>query len=116
MNEIVTDPELVALCGFYCGSCKSYRKGKCPGCAAKDKDPSWCRVRSCCRQHAYRSCVDCSEVTDLAGCRKVNGLVNRVFGFVFRYSRVKNLEHLREIGYEAYATELARRGKLWVKQ
>jgi len=116
MNEIVTDPQLVAHCSFYCGSCKSYRKGKCPGCVAKEKDPSWCRVRPCCREHAYRSCVDCTELEDISSCRKVNGLVNRLYGFVFRYSRLKNFDRLREVGYEAYAAELAQTGKLWVKR
>jgi len=46
----------------------------------------------------------------------VNGLVNRLYGFVFRYSRLKNFDRLREVGYEAYAAELAQTGKLWVKR
>ena len=30
MREMVSNPDLAACCGLYCGACKSYLKGRCP--------------------------------------------------------------------------------------
>jgi hypothetical protein len=31
-DSVTTNPDLVAYCGLYCGACKAYRSGRCPGC------------------------------------------------------------------------------------
>ena len=37
MKEITVDTKKIATCGLYCGACKKYRMGKCPGCHEKRK-------------------------------------------------------------------------------
>jgi hypothetical protein len=37
MKDIVSNQELVAYCGLYCGACRAYRMDKCPGCHDNEK-------------------------------------------------------------------------------
>ncbi len=109
MKPIVADTDLIAFCGLYCGACKRLRRDKCPGCAGNEK-ASWCAVRTCCLEHGYRSCADCSEMDDIADCAKLNGFMAKVFGFVFRSDRNACLSRISEGGYEAFAEHMAEHG------
>lgn len=51
----------VAYCGLYCGACRKWKKGKCPGCYHNEK-ASWCEIRKCCRENDYATCADCQIV------------------------------------------------------
>ena len=102
MLSHVTDVELVAACGLYCGACKRYLKEKCPGCRGNDK-ASWCKVRVCCRERSIRSCADCKEVDDLRRCRTVNNLPARVISLVMNSDRFACLQKIRDEGYESFA-------------
>jgi phage FluMu protein Com len=59
MKQIVSSPELIALCGLYCGACKAYLSDKCPGCRennkARDAAPSRSRV---CSSYQSMECAD----------------------------------------------------------
>ena len=44
-KEIITDKNLVAYCGLYCGACRSYLKRKCQACKDNEK-ASWCKVKN----------------------------------------------------------------------
>ena len=106
MKEIVADTSLVARCGLYCGACKRYLKGGCPGCTENEK-ASWCRVRTCNIEHEYASCADCAEYDDPKDCRKFNTFVSRIFGFVLRSDRQACIMQIRKDGIEAHAQSMA---------
>jgi len=101
-REIVADAGLVACCGLYCGACRAYLKGRCPGCRENLK-ATWCKVRSCCREKQYASCADCTEFPDPDDCRLFNNFISRVFAFFFNSNRQACILKIREIGPESYA-------------
>ena len=98
--------ELVAYCGLYCGACGSYLKGRCPGCRENAK-ATWCKVRTCCQEHAYASCADCVDHPDPAGCGRFNNVISRVIGFVLNSNRRACVLKIRELGPQGYAAFMA---------
>jgi hypothetical protein len=100
--EIKQDTTLVARCGLYCGACRAYLKGRCPGCAGNTK-ASWCKVRTCCSEHGYGTCADCKEFTDPNDCRKFNNLVSKVIGLVLNSDRRACVLKIRELGVDGFA-------------
>ncbi len=109
MPDITADPKLVAHCGLYCGACRSYLKGRCPGCHDNSK-ASWCKIRACCQEHGWATCADCTEHPDPKTCAKFHNLFSRVIGFVLRSNRPACVERIRAVGVEGYAAEMAARG------
>ena len=102
-------PDLpIAACGLYCGTCRGYRKGKCPGCAANEK-AAWCAVRNCCREHGRQSCAECTDMP-LENCRKFNSFIGKLFGLVFRSDRQGCILRIREIGPDKFAEEMQAAG------
>lgn len=67
MKVIENDPQLIAMCGLYCGACNSYLKGKCEGCVSNEK-ATWCNVRLCCIENKYKSWADCTQFENVADC------------------------------------------------
>jgi hypothetical protein len=106
MKEIVADKNLVAYCGLYCGACRRYLGGKCPGCEKNEK-ASWCKIRTCNREHSQTSCAECTEFQDVNSCKKFNNPISRVFGFIFRSNRKACIERLKGVGRERFAAEMA---------
>jgi hypothetical protein len=104
-RKVVTDKNLIAYCGLYCGACGSYLKGKCAGCKENIK-ASWCKVRECCIENEYLSCADCQK-EELMECRKYNNFISKIFGFVFRSDRAACIKQIKETGYEGFALEMA---------
>lgn len=103
MKEIISDTNLVSMCGLYCGSCPRYLKDRCTGCEGNTK-ATWCKIRSCCLEHNYSSCADCKEFADVMECRKFNTFFSRVIGFILRSDRRAGIEMIKEKGYESFAT------------
>ncbi len=103
--EIVADKNLIAFCGLYCGSCRSYLKGKCPGCRDNVK-ATWCKVRVCGIENNLQSCADCKSV-ELMECKKFNNFISKAFGYVFNSDRSACISRIRETGYENFAIEMA---------
>lgn len=101
--EIKQDPSLVAYCGLYCGACRSYLKGRCPGCH-ENRKATWCKVRTCCGEHSYTTCASCQEFPDPQDCRKFNNLMARVIGVLFNSNRRACVLKIRELGVERFAT------------
>lgn len=97
------DPE-IAACGLFCGYCRKFRKDTCPGCHRNEK-ASWCAVSSCCREHGWQSCAECT-LMPIAECRKFNSFVAKVFQVVFRSDRRGCIDRMREVGYDAFAAEM----------
>ncbi len=107
MKEIVADPKLIAYCGLYCGACKKYLNGKCPGCRENDK-ASWCKVRACCIENNYSTCAECHLTNGVADCQEFNNFIAKLFGLVFRSDRQACIRLIQEKGLEQYAAEMAR--------
>ena len=106
MKGVTASAELVAHCGLYCGACRSYRKGRCPGCHDNEK-ATWCKVRACCQDDSYATCADCGEFAEPRDCRKFHNLFSRIIGFVLRSDRRACILRIREIGPDAFAAEMA---------
>jgi len=115
MKDIVADPSLVAHCGLYCGACRAYLKGRCPGCHENSR-ASWCKVRSCCMEQGLATCADCTEFPDPMDCRKYNNFMAKLFGFIFRSDRAACIRQIREVGLEAHADSMAARKQQSVKR
>lgn len=94
----------IAACGLFCGACRKFRKDTCPGCHSNEK-ASWCAVRSCCREHDWQSCAECT-LMPIAECRKFNSVIAKVFQIVFRSDRRGCIDRMREVGYDAFAAEM----------
>lgn len=105
-KEIVPDKNLVAFCGLYCGSCRSYLTGKCPGCKENAK-ATWCKVRQCCLENGFQSCADCKTVEPVE-CKKFNNFISKTFGFVFNSDRSACIARIKEVGYDEYSIEMAK--------
>ena len=106
MKEIKSDPNLVAYCGLYCGACRSYLKGRCPGCHDNEK-ATWCKIRVCCKDNQYSSCADCKEFSDPNECKFFNNFMSKIFAFIFRSNRAACIRRIKEIGIQAYADNMA---------
>jgi len=102
MKEIVSDENLVAFCGLYCGACRAYLKDRCPGCGENTK-AGWCKLRTCCIEHKYGTCADCIDFKDVNNCKKFNNFISKIFAFIFRSNRRACIEQIREKGRAGHA-------------
>jgi hypothetical protein len=105
-EPLTPNPALIAACGLYCGACGRYLKGGCPGCAENQK-ASWCKIRSCNLEHHYKSCAECTELTDPNDCKKFNNLMSKFFAVVFNSNRRACILKVRELGPDSYAAFMA---------
>jgi hypothetical protein len=106
MKDIISNTDLVAYCGLYCGACGSYLKDRCPGCHANEK-ATWCKVRTCCKEHQYSSCAECKEFVDPRACRKFNNVISKVIGFVLRSDRPACIMQIKSLGIQGHADTMA---------
>jgi hypothetical protein len=114
LKEIAADTNLIAYCGLYCGACKSYLSGKCPGCKDNVK-AGWCKVRQCNIENQYKSCADCTTV-ELMACKKYNNAISKIFGFVFNSDRAACINRIKETGYSEFAVEMANSKRQTIKR
>ncbi len=103
-KNIEVNPNLVAYCGLYCGSCRKYLNNKCPGCAKNDK-ASWCKVRSCCMENNYKSCADC-KISKPEECKKLNNFVAKIFSLIFKSDRLACINCIKKEGYESFVQQM----------
>ena len=106
MRQVVNDAGAIAFCGLYCGACKRYLKGGCPGCQQNEK-ASWCKVRTCCLEQGYRSCTDCLLVSETKDCTKLHNFFSNVIGVVLNSDRDACLAMISDKGYEGFAEHMA---------
>jgi len=106
MKDIISNTDLVAYCGLYCGACGSYLKDRCPGCHQNEK-ATWCKVRTCCKEHQYSSCAECKDFTDPRACRKFNNAISKVIGFVLRSDRPACIMQIKALGIQGHANAMA---------
>lgn len=98
--ETLEKTKLVAFCGLYCGNCGKFQKGKCKGCAQYN-EASWCKIRTCCIEHNYNTCADCSTTTPRS-CGNYNGIFSKFFEIVFKSDRKSSIEYIKEHGCDAF--------------
>lgn len=110
----MANKDLVAYCGLYCGACRSYLSGKCPGCRENVK-ATWCKIRQCGIENNLQSCADCKSV-ELMDCKKYNNLFSKVIGFVLKSDRPACIYRIRETGYDAFAAEMASTHRQTIKR
>ena len=115
MKSIVTDKDLVAYCGLYCGACRKYLQDKCPGCHKNEK-ASWCQVRSCGIENNYSSCADCAEYSNPNDCKKFNNFISKLFGLIFKSDRAACIQKIKNSGIEEFAKFMAEQGTQTIKR
>jgi hypothetical protein len=115
MKEVIADKTLVAKCGLYCPACPRFLKQKCPGCEANEK-ATWCKIRSCCLENNYASCAECKEFENPSDCRKFNSFMGKIFEYIFNSDRIACIQQIRELGYEKFAGDMAKNGRVTIKR
>ncbi len=114
MRDIVADAGLAGFCGLYCGACGSYLRERCPGCHLNEH-ASWCKVRTCCKEHGNSSCADCTTVADPNNCRTFTNFMSRTIGFVLRSDRRACIMQIRERGLQGHAEDMALRKRQTIR-
>jgi hypothetical protein len=58
------DPQLIGMCGAYCGTCEWKTRTNCPGCLAARGKMFWgiCDVAQCAIEKGFQHCGFCSDV------------------------------------------------------
>lgn len=113
MKTITPSTEHIAACGLYCGACRKFLAGKCPGCKLNDK-ASWCKIRSCCKDNGFMTCAECG--TDVKYCKTYSNLIGKVFAVLFNSDRPACIRYIKEHGAQAFAEEMARDGRQTMKR
>lgn len=54
------DERLLGKCGFYCGSCPTYKDGECSGCITAHQ-PGDCYTRDCVLERGISLCTECPD-------------------------------------------------------
>lgn len=103
-EPVAADPRLIAACGLYCGACRRYLRGSCPGCRANAK-ASWCGIRTCVRKNGFHTCADCT--TEVTGCGTYSNFMAKVFAWLFNSDRPACIRMIKERGERAYAAKMA---------
>jgi hypothetical protein len=109
MNTV--DPKnlnLISYCGFYCGACPSFKKGKCEGCKGDSLKCAIgykaCKVRPCCLENGYNTCADCTQFESVKDCKIYNPLLIKLGQFLTKTNRRKGIEMIKENGNECFLT------------
>jgi hypothetical protein len=115
MKEVISNPDLVAYCGLYCGACRSYLREKCPGCHENEK-AKWCKIRVCCIDNQYLSCADCQQYDNLNDCRLFNNLMAKLFSLIFRSNRPACIQQIKKLGIQGHADNMAETRRQSIKR
>ena len=113
MDTITNDPRMIAACGLYCGACRKFLKGKCPGCKENEK-ASWCKIRKCCLEKGIHTCAECEK--DVKECKIHNNFVGKLFAFLFNSDRAACIRYIREHGEESFAKKMTEDKQMTMKK
>lgn len=106
MEPIVPDTQSIAACGLYCGACRKFLAGKCPGCKCNEK-ATWCKIRSCCQENKFNTCAECPH--DVKKCKVFSNWIGKVFAFLFNSDRAACICYIKEHSEQAFAKEMTQR-------
>ena len=53
----------------------------------------------------YDTCADCTDFQELRECKKLNNIISKIFGFIYKTNRIESLNRIREIGLEKFKAE-----------
>ncbi|HEY33036.1 MAG TPA: DUF3795 domain-containing protein [Dehalococcoidia bacterium] len=115
MKEVVSNPDLVAYCGLYCGACRSYLKERCPGCHENEK-VKWCKIRVCCIDNHYLSCADCKQFDNPKDCKMFNNIMAKIFSLIFRSDRLACIQQIKELGIQGHADNMTEHKRQAIKR
>jgi len=110
---MMSEKNLAAPCGIYCGACRSYliqkkqlfkeknRKGGCLGCRIRDKNCSFIK-RDCSkiRKNEFEFCNECENFP----CPNLERIDN-IYVTRYNVSPIKNLKRLQQVGFESWLKE-----------
>ena len=83
-----------------------FRKGRCKGCHGDKPMYKGCPIKACVKDNNYDTCADCEEFySEFRDCRKLNNLISKICGFVFRSDRLGNIDRIRAAGLEKFKSE-----------
>lgn len=112
MNSIQIENErLIAYCGLFCGNCKQYKKGKCPGCRDNVK-AKWCKIRACGIENSYNTCADCTIESRVTDCKKYNTFVSGLIELFFNTDRSECISLIKKEETEAFIQLMEKSGKM----
>ena len=125
METITNNPQHIAACGLYCGACRKFLNGKCPGCKPSDADKSdlrapvakehqWCKIRKCCHEKGFHTCAECNK--DVKECKIHNNFVGKIFAFLFNSDRAACIHDIQEHGEESFAEKMAAMKQMTIKK
>lgn len=113
MKPIVPNTQNIAACGLYCGACRKFLIGKCPGCKQNER-ATWCKIRSCCQKNKFNTCAECPH--DVKGCKLFSNWIGKIFAFLFNSDRAACIRYIKEHGEQAFAEEMTNRQCQTIKQ
>ncbi len=113
-QESSSNVNLIAACGLYCGSCRKFVKGNCPGCR-KNVKASWCKIRSCNQEHHTANCTECS-ITNSEECKLLNNTIGKFFKFVFKTDRLASLQYITNNGPQSYVEKMTMLKQMAIKK
>ncbi len=109
----MSEKNLAAPCGVYCGACRSYLlfkknlfeekgyKSGCNGCRIRNKKCSYIK-RDCAliRKNEIEFCYECNTFP-CSNLKRLDEMYSKRYGV----SQIKNLKRLQEVGFEQWIQE-----------
>ena len=115
-EQLISNENFIAHCGFYCGACPTYLSGKCEGCRGDSPKCAVgmkkCKVKQCCVENGFFSCADCTKFTTTQDCEKYNPLSIKFGEWISNTSRKKAIEMIKAKGQAEFLAYMV--DKNWV--
>lgn len=107
MKDFNRNDTLFSLCGLNCALCSMKLGGYCPGCGGGDGNQS-CSIARCSLEHGKISyCYECDQYR----CAQYEG-IDDYDSFIPHRNRIQDIEKAKNLGIEAYHTELSEKAKI----
>jgi len=114
-RPVISSTELIGYCGLYCGACRNYLKGKCPGCKRIEKDGKQasrlrrkaierCAIRRCSSNTGYTTCAQCG--INIERCPYRNTLASKLQTWLHGSNHHACISYIREKGEVAFAEHM----------